>query len=297
MRRRPRLARLAAVVLAAVACERAPTSASGALVVASFFPLYDFARQVVGDPARVTLLVPPGVEPHDWEPAPADVARVQTARVFVYNGTGVESWADRLLAELHGSGPRIVNATQGLTLLTTGGHPDPHVWLDPLLARAQVEAIRAALVSVDPDNVRTYDANASAFSGRLLALDGRFAAGLARCARREIVVPHAAFAYLARRYELRQVPIIPGLAPDAEPSPADLAGLTRHAAQAGVTHVFFEPLVARKTAATLAREIGASQLILDPIEGLTKDEAARGMGYVELMDANLRNLRTALACA
>jgi zinc transport system substrate-binding protein len=265
-------------------------------VVASFYPFYEFARQVTGAEAHVGVLVPPGVSPHDWEPLSADVVRVQSGRVFVYNGGGVEPWADKLLVELRGRGPRIVKATDGLILLTTGGRPDPHVWLDPLLARDQVEAIRAALTAVDPSHAATYDANASAFSSRLLALHERFKEGLAQCARRDIVVSHAAFAYLARRYELRQVPIIQSLAPDAEPSPADLAALTRYARQAGVGHVFFESLVAPKLAETVAHEIGARVLLLNPLEGLTRDEEARGVSYVDLMDQNLQNLRTALGC-
>jgi zinc transport system substrate-binding protein len=264
--------------------------------VASFYPLYDFARHVAGNHATVTLLVPPGTEPHDWEPAPTDVIRVQSARVFVYNGAGFESWANRLMGELGRGGPRVVSAADGLTSLQTEGHIDPHVWLDPLLARQEVEVIRAALAAVDPGHAADYEANAAAFSRRLLELHQRFEAGLAACARREIVVSHAAFAYLARRYHLTQVPIIRSLAPDAEPSPADLAALTRQARRAGVTYVFFETLVAPKLADTLARELGARTLVLNPIEGLTKEEEARGVGYVELMDANLRNLRTGLGC-
>jgi zinc transport system substrate-binding protein len=279
-----------------VACERVPPPGREAQVVASIYPLYDFARQVAGDRARVTLFVPPGVEPHDWEPAPRDVVRVRSAHVFVYIGAGVEPWADRLLAEVRGRGPRIVSATEGLALLTTDGRADPHVWLDPLLARAQVDMIRTALAVVDPEHARAYDANAAALSGRLLALHERFDQGLAHCARREIVVSHGAFAYLARRYRLTQLPLIASLAPDAEPSPAALAALTRHARRTGITHVFFETLVAHKLADTLAREVGARTLVLNPLEGLTKDEEARGLSYVELMDANLAHLRTALGC-
>jgi zinc transport system substrate-binding protein len=159
-----------------------------------------------------------------------------------------------------------------------------------------MEEIRAALVAVDPGDAPIYDRNAAAFSSQLVALHERFAAGLARCERREIVVPHAAFAYLARRYRLTQLPIMASLSPDAEPSPAALAALTRQARRAGVTHVFFETLVTSKLADTLAREIGAAALVLNPVEGLTKEQEAQGVTYVQLMDANLANLRTALGC-
>jgi zinc transport system substrate-binding protein len=294
----PRLLRsagLALLLVALAACGRTPAATGSDLIVASFYPLYEFARHVAGDQGKVTLLVPPGTEPHDWEPAPADVVRVQSARIFLYNGGGFESWADRLLDQGRPGGPRVVKAAQGLTSLEAEGHPDPHVWLDPLLARAQVEAIRAALAAVDPGRAEVYGANASAFSRRLLELHERFDTGLARCARREIVVSHAAFAYLAHRYRLVQVPIM-GLAPDAEPSPAGLAALTRQAQRLRVTHVFFEALVTPKLAETLAHEIGAKVLVLDPVEGLTKEEERTGVGYIELMDANLKNLETGLGC-
>jgi zinc transport system substrate-binding protein len=291
-----RVAGFAIIALAVAACQRAPADQSQVLVVVSLYPLYDFARHIAGDRARVTLLVPPGVEPHDWEPAPADIVRVQSARVFVYNGAGLEPWAEKLLGEVRRSDMRIVKATAGLDLLTTEGQPDPHVWLDPLLARAEVEAIRTALVAVDPVHAPIYDGNAAAFSSQLLALHERFAAGLERCERREIVVSHAAFAYLARRYRLTQLPIIESLTPDAEPSPAALAALTRQARRARVTHIFFETLVTSKLAETLAREVGATALVLNPVEGLTKEQDAQGMTYVQLMDANLTNLRTALGC-
>lgn len=291
-----RVAGFAIIALAVAACQRAPADQSQVLVVVSLYPLYDFARHIAGDRARVTLLVPPGIEPHDWEPAPADIVRVQSARVFVYNGAGLEPWAEKLLGEVRRSDMRIVKATAGLDLLTTEGQPDPHVWLDPLLARAEVEAIRTALVAVDPVHAPIYDGNAAAFSSQLLALHERFAAGLERCERREIVVSHAAFAYLARRYRLTQLPIIESLTPDAEPSPAALAALTRQARRARVTHIFFETLVTSKLAETLAREVGATALVLNPVEGLTKEQDAQGMTYVQLMDANLANLRTALGC-
>jgi zinc transport system substrate-binding protein len=283
-------------VLAITACQRAPATSGQLHILVSLYPLYDFARHIAGDRARVTLLVPPGIEPHDWEPAPADIVRVQSARVFVYNGAGLEPWAEKLLGEVRRSDMRIVKATAGLDLLTTEGQPDPHVWLDPLLARAEVEAIRTALVAVDPVHAPIYDGNAAAFSSQLLALHERFAAGLERCESREIVVSHAAFAYLARRYRLTQLPIIESLTPDAEPSPAALAALTRQARRARVTHIFFETLVTSKLAETLAREVGATALVLNPVEGLTKEQDAQGMTYVQLMDANLTNLRTALGC-
>ncbi len=283
---------LALLALAGCAPAAPPTKP---LVVATIYPLWDFSRQVAGDRAEVISLVPVGVEPHDWEPAPRDVGQVQRAAVFVHSGTDLDGWAEKLLADLAGRRGVVVNARGALRVLTVGGITDPHVWLDPTLARAQVLAIAAGLEQADPAGRATYAENAKAFIGRLEALDQAFTAGLADCARREVVTSHAAFAYLARRYRLTQVPVM-GISPEAEPSPADLAAIVRTARRLKVTHVFFETLVSPRLAETLSREIGATPLPLNPIEGVSPAEAAAGTGYLELMRANLANLRTALGC-
>jgi zinc transport system substrate-binding protein len=225
---------------------------------------------------------------------------------------------DRLVREVLPRGARAVNTTEAVPLLRASGAaggpasvpgrggsarqvaesaapPDPHVWLDPRIARRQVETIRAALAAVDPEGAPGYGERAAAFIGRLDALDAAFEAGLRDCARREIVTSHAAFAYLARRYRLTQVAIT-GLTPGMEPSPSDLAALARFARHHGVTHVFFETLVSPRLAQTLAREVGAASLVLNPLEGLTREEAAAGKGYLAVMEDNLRHLRLALGC-
>jgi zinc transport system substrate-binding protein len=164
-----------------------------------------------------------------------------------------------------------------------------------VLAQVQVDAIRRGLAAADPPRADEYAARARAFTERLATLHAAFERGLADCARREIVVSHAAFTYPARRYRLVQLPVM-GRAPDAEPSAAELARLARLARRHGVTHVFAETLVAPKLAEALAREVGARVLVLNPIEGVTPEEAAAGKGYVALMEQNLAHLRTALGC-
>lgn len=289
-----RVRALALVFLALAGCAPAAPPAKP-LVVATIHPLWEFARQVAGDRADVVSLVPAGVEPHDWEPAARDVSQVRRAAVFVHTGTGLDGWAEKLLADLAGGRGVVVNARGGLSVLTVGGATDPHVWLDPTLARVQVQAIAGGLEQADPAGRAVYAENAKAFVARLDALDLEFAAGLAECARREIVTSHAAFAYLARRYRLTQVPVM-GISPEAEPSPADLAAIVRTARRLKVTHVFHETLLSPRLAETLSREIGATPLPLNPIEGVSPAEAAAGVGYLELMRANLANLRTALGC-
>jgi len=283
--------------LAVAGCQQSPPPDGKPLVVASFYPMYEFARQVAGERAQVISLVPPGVHGHDWEPSPQDVAQVRRARVFVYNGAGFEPWADKLLKEAAGPSTVVVAASAGLTVTRTGGDGgvDPHVWLDPVLAKAEVEAIRSALERGDPAGSAAYATNAGGYGAKLTALDARFDAGLRECARREVVVSHAAFGYLTRRYRLEQVAVM-GLAPQSEPSPAALAAIVRTARLRKVTAIFLEPLVSPRLAETLAREVGVRLLPLNPIEGVTAKEAAEGTGYLDLMARNLESLRTGLEC-
>jgi zinc transport system substrate-binding protein len=289
--------RLLAVALALVSvggCAPTPPSAKP-LVVTTIYPLWEFSRRVAGDRAEVVALVPPGVEPHDWEPAPRDVGQIQRSAVFVHTGTGLDGWAEKLLADLTGRRGVVVNASAGLPRLAVGGVADPHVWLDPTLARAQARAIAAGLAEADPEGRALYSERAQAFAALLDTLDQDLTAGLRECARREMVTSHAAFGYLAQRYRLVQVPVM-GLSPEAEPSPADLAAIVRTARRHQVTHVFFERLLSPGLAETLSREIGATPLLLDPIEAVSPADAAAGNGYLEIMRANLASLRTALAC-
>ena len=307
-------AALLVAVLALVGCDAGSPSDSARprpRVIATFFPLYDFTRQVAGDRVDVASLVPVGVEPHDWEPSPRDVAEVSKAVLLVYNGAGFEPAVDRMLREIGSRGPLAIDTTAGLPLSDAGmvggrganradavastAVKDPHVWLDPVLAQRQVDAIAAGLARVDATGQAGYQERATRYKAELAALHETFTAGLASCARRDVVTSHAAFGYLTRRYGLVQVPMV-GVAPSAEPSPADLARLVRLARASGVHAVFYEPLTSPKLAETLAREVGARTLVLNPVEGLTPDEAAAGKDYVALMRANLESLRVGLGC-
>lgn len=290
--------RVVGVALAlAAACGLPAPPPPRPLVVASFYPLWEFTRQVAGDRAEVVSLVPPGVEPHDWEPSPADVARLQKARVFIYQGAGFDPWAENLLQDLGARGGIVVRATDGIALVGGGTRegPDPHVWLDPILARKQVETIREALARSDPAGATAYAESATAFTARLMALHDAYTRGLRDCGRRDLIASHASLGYLVRRYGLTVTPIM-GLAPEAEPGPAALAALARLARARRVQYVLVEPLVSPKLGETLAREVGARTLVFDPLEGPTAEGTTAGQGYLTIMEANLNVLRTALGC-
>ena len=212
----------------------------------------------------------------------------------------MEPWAERIRQGIEGSRPTVLVATEGMALVKAPGAGeqaplDPHVWLDPLLASQQVQAIAKALQSLDPEHAQEYAANADAYLRRLDEVHQKYVEGLRACKSRVLVTSHAFVSYLASQYGLKTIAIA-GLSPEAEPSPGRLAQLVEEIKAQGVTAVYFESLVNPAVAETLARETGVQALALNPIEGLTPQEQAQGIDYLTLMRANLVNLRQGLRC-
>jgi zinc transport system substrate-binding protein len=255
-------------------------------VVASFYPLEYAAQQVGGDRVNVTNLTPPGAEPHDVELTARDVSRIRNADVVLYLGAGFQPAVDDAAKQAKGT---TVDLLDGIPLRDAQDEEtvaDPHVWLDPILYARAVR--RVARTLGEPGR-------ADALVRRLQALDGDYQRGLANCRGREIVTSHAAFGYLASRYGLEQVTIA-GVSPEAEPTPRKLEEAAERVRRTGATTVFFETLVSPRLAKTVARETGARTAVLDPIEGLTKDEIERGDDYFTVMRRNLAAVQTALGC-
>lgn len=281
-------------------------------VVASVYPVQEFVKAVGGERVDVSLLVPPGTEPHDWEPTAKDLAKIKGSALLVYHGAGLEHWAGAVVKpELLGAA-KAVEVSKGIALLDaaenelgeeTGhnhggeahGAKDPHVWLDPVLAQQEVKTVLAALIEVDPAHASEYEANAAAYLKELQQLHAEYTATLQQTAKKELITSHAAFSYLAKRYQLQQVPVM-GLSPDAEPTADKMAEIIRFCKEHQVKYIFFETLVSPKLAEVLSREAGASTLVLNPLEGLTVQEYKEGKSsYLTLMRENLQQLKKALA--
>jgi zinc transport system substrate-binding protein len=292
---------LSAALLAGTTACAGPAASPGRLrVYASFYPMYDFTAKVAGDRAVVSCLVPPGGEPHIWEPTAADITGLERADVFIYNGAGMETWVGDVLGTLSNPDLLVVETAAGLPLLKGGdihdggsGAIDPHVWLNPRNAKKQLEAIRNALSKADPAGAAVYDANYSRFAAEFDALDREYRAALAPYANREIVVAHQAFGYLCAEYGLVQVPV-EGLTPESEPDPARIAEVIRIAREHEIRVIFFEAAASPKVAETIARAIGARVDVLSPVAGLDKARIAAGEDYFSVMRDNLRALVNAL---
>ncbi len=260
-------------------------------VVASFFPLYDFARHVGGDRAEVTSMVPAGVEPHDWEPTIRQISDARSADLFIFNGAGFESWAHNIDAKF------MVDASSGLELLGgTRGTFDSHIWLDPMLAKQQVDRIRAGFVEADPENAQYYNDNAARFAAELDALDASIRSELSECEKQDFIAFHNAFSYFANRYGLTQHAVHGGL-PEGEIAPQRLQEVVDLANELKIDTIYSEELVDPRLAEIIASEIpGGKVLVLSPIEGLEEEELQAGLGYIDKMEQNLVNLKAGLKC-
>jgi zinc transport system substrate-binding protein len=280
---------------------RSASAAGQVPVLASFYPLQFVAEQVGGAHVAVGSLTRPGTEPHDLELSAQDVAAVDDAArngLVVYL-SGFQPAVDDAVATAGGSrGIVDVADAADLDLTTTvdgepGSGVDPHFWLDPTRLASVTRLVADRLSAVDPEHAAEYQRNAAALRADLGRLDAQYRSGLQDCRSRDLVTSHAAFGYLAQRYDLTQRGIV-GLNPDAEPSPAQLADVAAFVRQNDVSTIFFETLASPAVAETVARETGAHTAVLDPIEGIT--DASAGDSYPAVMESNLAALQEGLGC-
>jgi zinc transport system substrate-binding protein len=296
-------------------------------VVATIFPLYEFSKAVGGDRAEVTLLLPPGTEPHTFEPKPSDVVKITGSDIFIYNGAGLEPWA---LDILHGTDKpegHVMDASSVVLLQKTDhgtdhdssieaesdadydmlqhdsepagqGHSeyDPHFWLDFSNDMLIVDAIAVMFSDADPANRDYYMANARDYNKRLSELDDAFRQGLSSCRQREFITGgHDAYGYLARRYGLSYVSAF-GISPDSEPTPKTIKEISDIAEEHGIRYILFEETVSPRLAEAIAEESGAETMIFNPGHNLRKDEFKQGVTFISIMEENLNTLVIALDC-
>lgn len=377
-------------------------------VFASFYPYYEFARNVAGESAVVEQYMPSGVEAHDWEPRALEIQSLKDADVFVYNGLGMEPYVDNLMEsgefehvsfvkasesvelikpdeehgehghEEHGEhaeefieeiesaieefehghatesqtleqieeilhrhegdghdhGEETIETIEELLHEVEDGHftPeqgieeihhfvlgiemdehgeakhdedeyghhhdfefDPHIWLDPVLAKQQVNNIRDGLIEADPQNGEQYERNAMAYNAKLDALDTQYKSSLSSCGKDTFVPFHNAFTYLADRYELGIMPLS-GIAPESEASAAEIAEFVDFVHDNDIKVIFAEELVDPRLAEVIAEEAGAEVLLFSPLEALAQDEVGQDITYIDKMEQNLEALKVALEC-
>src|SRR3954453_9022135 len=277
-------------------------------IVTTFYPMYEFTKNITKDKAQVDFLIPSNIEPHDWEPTPKDMVTIQKADVLIYNSNFMETWISSIQESLGNDQPLFVEASKGIPLMEGDEHDhhdekeaheegkeqlDPHVWLSPVLAQKEVQTITDAIVKQDPKNKDYYESNSQEYIQKLKDLDELYRKILQNISSKEIITQHAAFGYLAKEYGLSQVPIA-GLSPSEEPSPTKLAELKEFAKEHHITVIYFEETTSPKVAQTLAAELGAETEVLNTLEGLSKEDQEKGLSYIEVMKSNLKSLEKSL---
>ncbi|MGB9081654.1 MAG: zinc ABC transporter substrate-binding protein [Desulfuromonadaceae bacterium] len=289
--------------------------AAGLQVVTTLFPLYDFARTIAGGKAQVTMLLPPGVEPHTFEPKPEDMIRISRAGLFIYTSRYMEPWAEKIVTGIDSRTLRVVNAGERVSYrsgVSRDEHDhqqngegarnhdrkgiDPHIWLDFANAARMVETILDGFIAADPVNSGVYRQNAEALKTRLAALDDRYKQSLSSCSTRKLLHGgHNTFGYLAGRYGL-EYHALSGISSDSEPSAERMVALVREIRSSGARYLFAEELLSPRLTETLAQEAGVEVLMLHGAHNLSRDDLSRGVTFFDLMDRNLEQLQKGLQC-
>jgi zinc transport system substrate-binding protein len=284
-------------------------------VVTSANFLYEFTQNIGNEMIDVTLLVPMGVEPHDWEPTIRDTERIQKSDMIIINGIGYEHWIGSL--ELTGIAGILVDTSNGISTLDSikydeekhdddakedghdehteeDGHDernhgalDPHIWLNPVYAQLQVKNIANALSNSDPTNKNYYQSNAEIYNQELNSLDTKIRTELSGCTT-DFITFHDAFSYFSEEYGLTQHTIISSTDSHGEVTLQTLENIISLARELNIKVIFAEESTSTKTSQVIADEIGGKVLVLSPLE-IVSDET-----YVEKMTQNLENLKEAL---
>jgi zinc transport system substrate-binding protein len=277
-------------------------------VVATLFPQYDFARIIGGDKVNVSLLLPPGVEAHSYEPTPQDMAAFIKSDIFFFTGEGMEPWAVNIAENLVLEGVGVVDLSQGIPLLEAEeeiidteeeDHEehsfDPHYWTDPNMAMLMIDQILQEFKELDPENAVYFEGNAQGLKEELAKLDEAIRYVISKSESRTILSGgHFAFGYFAHRYGLDHLSPYEGFSPNAEPSPQSITKLVETIRRTNAGAIFFEELADPKVARVISDETGVKMLMLHGVHNISQDDIDSGRGYLDIMYSNLENLKIGL---
>ena len=286
------------------------------LAISSFNPLYEFSQIVGQEKVDVTLLVPVGVEPHDWEPTIKDVQKMHKSDFIIINGMGFENWVDDLIENNYDG--IIVDTSTGISKIQSEEKHDeekhdeekhdeekhdeekhdehdehnhllgdPHIWLNPVYAKIQVQNIANAFSNSDPKNAQFYHTNAEEYNKKLDVLDSKIRTELSDC-NSDFIAFHDAFSYFAQEYDLNQHTVLTTTDSHGEVTAKTLENVISTARELNIKIIFSEDTVNTKTSQIIANEIGGKVLVLSPLEIVSEKN------YISKMTQNLENLKEAL---
>jgi zinc transport system substrate-binding protein len=264
-------------------------------VVVSFNPLREFAEAVGGDKVEVKVIVPEGMEPHDFEPKARDMENITKAKVFVYNGLGMEGWVPKTLQVINNKDLEIVDGSKGADLIKSAkeeanehGEYDPHIWLSLKEAKNEAKSIKEALVKVDSSNKEYYEANYNSFAEKLDKLYEEYKVKFESISNKNFVTGHAAFGYLCRDFALKQLSV-EGVFAEGEPTPQKMKELVDFSKNNNIKVIFMEELASPEVSNTIAKEIGAKVEKIYTIESKEDNK-----DYIQSMRENLEKIYNSL---
>ena len=277
------------------------TSSNSTLkVLATFYPLYDFAQNVGGDKVNVSLLVPETVDVHEFEPTPSSIEAVASANVLIYNGAGLEPWIGNVVSAADNPNLIQVDSSNGIQLLPVPAAfqednrtLDPHVWLDPIDAKQEVNNILQGLIKADPTDSQYFTQNANAYNAQLDNLNSLAINATTNTSTKVFVTFHEAFAYFANQYNVTQLAISGPF--EEEPTPSDIQNVITAINQNHLKYVGYESLENPAISQSIGSQTNATLINMNPIEGLTTAQKAAGDNYISLMKQDIANIHLALS--
>jgi zinc transport system substrate-binding protein len=276
-------------------------------VIATIFPIYDFARNIGGDKINVTMLLPPGTDAHHYELKPKDIINVGKADIFFFTNFEMEQWAYKIInAADKNTNMLAIETGVGAVLLPLNAVEeeqehhvskfDPHIWLDMDNAQKMVDNIAEAFIKKDSRNSDYYLKNARNYKLKLIALDQRYRTELTGCKTKTLLhAGHWAFAYLAKRYNLNYIAAY-NVSADAEPSPQKMVALIEQVKQERVPCIYYEDMMNPRVAKMIAKETGAGLLKLNNGHDVSKSDIQTDVSFISLMEKNLINLKKGMQC-
>lgn len=276
-------------------------------VIATIFPIYDFARNVGGDKIEATMLLPTGTDAHHYELKPKDIINVSKADIFLFTNFEMEQWAYKIInAAEKNTNMLAIETGAGAFLMPLNAEDgeqdnhvskfDPHIWLDMDNAEKMVDNIATAFIKKDSRNSDYYLKNAHDYKSKLIALDKRYRAELTGCKTKTLLhAGHWAFAYLAKKYNLNYIAAY-NVSADAEPSPQKMVALIEQVKQERVPCIYYEDMINPRVAKMIAKETGAGLLKLNNGHDVSKSDIQSGASFISLMEKNLINLKKGMQC-
>ncbi len=275
-------------------------------VITTLYPLYDFSRAIGSDLVDVKLLLPPGVEPHHYEPTPKDIFSINDSDIFIYINKYMEPWAEDIAKVVGGNNTIILDSADNIRLLKYNDYHedeseagkfnfDPHVWLDFNNCQILADNIAGALIQKDPANKDEYSANCASFKNELFNLDKSYETALNKCRIKTLIYAgHFAFGYMARRYNLIHISPYKGFSANAEPTAANIIEMIDNIKKMNVKYLFYEELLEPKVAKTISEQTKIELLLLNAAHNITKSELDNNITFIDIMKSNLENLKKGL---